>query len=435
MEIRELISKDALLNGAKDVIVSMRPRKAAYIIPTDDVELAISAIESASLTWGGADQLFVPYSDGINEDWARLMKNYDADLFVDLVGLTDDEKEPYERRGLSTVRWQPSQDSFFIPGALVYSAGLAFLDSSQRDNVRIIIPDIPQDHPFRLQLLARYGCLPDESNIGKTLSDHGFLATARLEQIMRVERVDLKDAGADVLTTLPASASGLDPTAARWRLPKFTRLGLTYRVPGRPLITPEHPQYELVNRSHAVPLIITGRDGSISDLCLYWSLCANRPVSDPFPLWLPLSILGTSQGAEHLERAITSARKQYKTGWAEEIIYLLSTSTDESEISSAVSIRRMQVVTHGFADFVPPGLGREGAREQRQVVFEGGHASLPHAGEEKLRQFGSLDWVTNEIEIAQFKFPRVASLRSKMWGNIWRITDRGFEYSFTAGHG
>src|SRR4051812_47537454 len=98
---RYLLRPHAVFEGPRRVTIALRPRRLAYLIDPTDSNLALAAIESASLTWGGQFQFLIPCPPtGQPENpWLTALERHDPDVLIDLVGASE------EFRKLQHDRW------------------------------------------------------------------------------------------------------------------------------------------------------------------------------------------------------------------------------------------------------------------------------------------------------------------------------------------
>ena len=84
-----ILDNENRLNGVKLVTVRVRPLRLAYIIPDDNPKIALRAIDSCCLTWGGVLSLLIPYShkEGLSYPWLRMLERLDPDEIVDCMGI------------------------------------------------------------------------------------------------------------------------------------------------------------------------------------------------------------------------------------------------------------------------------------------------------------------------------------------------------------
>ena len=436
--LKEILSPQGFLEGTRVVTSWTRPLKVAYIIPTGDADLAVRAIESSCLTWGGADHIFVPYAEGISDDWMKVIDNYDPDFLVDLAGMPEDEREQFNALNRFVHDWLAPKQRLLTPGALIHLAAASFLDALRPEGYRVIIPNVSQSHPLRLPILARYGSL-NEAGIEEALREQGIVSITRLSDVVLTATVEFEGVEPHTLLKPPMSLENLRPGGGithTWYLPQFTLVRVLRGPPAQPLLPPSTPEYEEENRKHASMLLVTGGDACVSDLCLYWTLRANRPHwTDPFPLWVPLSQFQSSGGREVLDIALARAKMQRRgIPGGRDVLYVLSTSATRDEIEAAIDHPfPIEVVTEGFAGFIPPGFER-GSREDYEVIFQRGRGRLRRSGEAKIYQFAEFDRVGQEIEVGGIQLPQIASLRHAVFGVPWRITQRGFHHWFYPRH-
>lgn len=423
-----LLSNDDALNGPKVVTHWTRPQKAAYIIADGDMDAATLAIQTACLSWGGANHALIPCIDGrISDDWTELIRRYDPDFLVDLAHMAEDEREKLSRFGRMVWPWHSSADRR-PPAALIYGAIAAHFDQPDATRTRIVVPMIPDTHPMRLPLLAKWGSL-DESIVEGLLEAHGLRSTVHLADFMSPLKADFSSASATETFRLPV-IGGIDVNEAPGilTLPLATLIGMQewqLQWPG-PFL--DDDESEQINRQRSTRILVTGRADSVVDLCLYWSIRASRPWKNrPIPLWIPLDQLATPEA----QAAIAVVTAGAEAALSERrVLYVLSASASAQEIETVLELRfPHEFVTERFAEFIPPVLPR-GDRVSDVVTFVDGRAHVPRSPNARFRKFGWRDRISQEVEIAGYQLPQVHALRYDVYGSNWRVTNTGIENSY-----
>ncbi len=431
--MQRILSSDDRPDGRRISDSWIRPIKCAYLIPDDDISAVLRAIESSCVSWGGFDHIFVPVGDGsVASGWLSIVERYDPDVFVDMADLDTAYRERLASKGQYVHEWKRPFTTCFIPGALLHSATMAFRDMFPA-NLRVLIPVVSENHPLRLPILAKWGAL-NEDGIDEVLETHGIARGIRIASFgppfaVSSFSVDFTREGAEALVR-PPSHLGIPLSGAPGLhgLANFTS-GTYDRLPPAwppyPLFQDDE-RHEPQNRERSKFSLITGRHDSVSDLCLYWTLRANRPDSvSPFPLWIPLDELATPDGQAALALALSSQRTFPPE---REVLYVLSSSAGADEIEAALGAQALprEIITSGFEAFVPYHFWR-GLRSTDVTMFDRGDAHIRVAQTDRIAQFAGMDRIAHEVEVSGVLLPQIPTLRYSIPN--WRITRRGFERS------
>jgi hypothetical protein len=105
--------------------MSVRPQRVAFLVDPSSPSHALSAIESASLTWGGIHQFLIPCLPGQRPDhlWSTVLEKHDPDVIVDLVGVEPSFRaEQHEDRSRQVDSWERPTETMDITGAMVFAA-------------------------------------------------------------------------------------------------------------------------------------------------------------------------------------------------------------------------------------------------------------------------------------------------------------------------
>lgn len=440
--MRELLSPSQYLDGPATITAWARPVRAAYVIPTDRRDLAIRAIASSCLTWGGTDHAFIPYDNGLSAEWLEIIERYDPDCFVDLAGMDPKTKEQLQATGRFVHEWQSPVDSFFTPGALLHSAALAFLEKPKPPEFMITVPKVDDTHPLYLQMLATHGVL-DEAHIDETLKNHDLRPGLRLADVVSLSDADCSD-GLEALIRSPSPPAR--SLAGRGSGSLTTPIGLASKwVPRFP-----PPQYlwgvgvddfesdEPVEQ-HIGTVVVTGDSDSVSDLCLFWTIRATRPFwVEPFPLWIPLAHLKEDDAQETVRSLVYRLDERVRAPLGETAaLHVLSTSASRQRIRPTLRLSMpLRIHTADFARFIPRTF-RRGFQEKYEVQFRRGRGQVRRPSEQRIYHFAGFDRVTQEVEIAGHRLPQTKALKPGprgIMGAALRITHTGYETFFYPRH-
>ena len=101
------------LNGARIAHVRLRPLRLGFLVPDDDSAVAVRAIESCCLTWGGLLNPIIPYSrsHGLTTEWRRILELLDPDDLVDCVGISEEDQREFTQRGHHVHKWDDPENT------------------------------------------------------------------------------------------------------------------------------------------------------------------------------------------------------------------------------------------------------------------------------------------------------------------------------------
>jgi hypothetical protein len=362
----------------------------------------------------------------------NIVERYDPDVFVDMADLDVGLRELLAAKGQYVHEWKRPYTTCFTPGALLHSATFAFRDIFPA-NLRVLIPVVGENHRLRLPILAKWGAL-NEDGIDQVLETHGLARGIRIASFgppfaVSSFSVDFTREGAEALVR-PPSHLGIPLAGAPdlHGLASFTSVTHDRLPPAWPPypLSQEDDRHEPCNRERSRFTLVTGRGDSIPDLCLYWTLRANRSsFVAPFPLWIPLEELVTADGQAALAQALSTQRAFPPE---REVLYVLSSSASADEIGAALQPQTIpqEIITSGFEGFVPYHFWR-GLRSTDVTMFDHGDAHVRVAQSDRIQRFGGMDRIAHEVQFSGVLLPQIATLRYSIPN--WRITRRGFERS------
>lgn len=433
--MRQLLSPSQYLEGPATVTSWARPLKAAYIIPVGRPDLAIRAIASSCLTWGGAGHAFVPYDGSLSPEWREVIQRYDPDHLVDLAGMPTETKDDLQTSHGHVHDWSSALDSFFTPGALLHSAALAFLEKPRPAEFVLAVPRLDDTHPLYLQVLATHGVV-DETHIDETLKSHGVRPGLRLANVVLMSDADCPDGFTALTLRLSPSARSLVGRESRDPESILTPTGLASAwCPRYP--PPQHLgdvaefEFDEPIEQHASTLVVTGEPDSVSDLCLYWTLRAHRPRwTWPFPIWLPLDHLRDASALAAIEGLAKDLWQRFpsvlRPGARPELHVLSSTVSSQKIRANLRPSLAVTIHTGGFAKFIPRAFKR-GFKEQFEVTFVQGGAQMRRPLEEKrIYSFARFDRVAHEVEVAGWRLPQSRALQRTVPLVLWHVTHSGY---------
>jgi hypothetical protein len=421
-----LLRPGAHLEGVRTVTTRVRPAKVAFVVPDDDRRMALRTVQSCCSAWGGYACLIVPCSrgTGLSPDWRAVLEAADPDAVVDCGVLLESEKREIEGRGTFVRGWEDAERFLCLGEALQRSALVAFgswLEPSESDHF-VVVPDVAEDDPLYLPILARWGALDDgalKRAVGRLRYEYRELPV-NYSDFARLRRIDFSEYPADALLgRVPtAAADDLNPDLGL-NLPDLTRIGLAAtgidRLGG---ITPESFEHE---EGYADFVIVTGEADSVSDLALYWDLRSERPGADPFPLWVPLDMLDSDYGEALVQEAVgmtdPSIRRELQSGSR---LHIVNASGGRTQLEACLSPRFPEAVigAEQLSNYLIGRWTHYLSVEQAPVHFEVGRASVPRPRPGALDNFlPLLDRVVYEVGIEGVRLPQSDAVCDAIYGH------------------
>lgn len=325
----------AYAEGPRVVSTILRPVRPAVLIPEDAPDLAARFAESRSLAWGGHACFALPFSrsEGLREPWRRLLDLLDPDLVYALgisrprgssgvVNMNAPQRKPPRplvdrmQDGLGRMLYtaQGPERLFTQSSALMHSVLDAVGENLKPPDAErfVVVPKVRGRYPSRsyLPVVARYGGV-DDAEVQRHLNrvhSHRYEFDIDLSESVRVEEVGAAD---DLLSVLAGDLGGLLEAAEAEHaltLPELTLQGLQvecrgvayWEAPGEAEGDPERGRYG--------PIVVTGEDESVEDFALFWTLRAEHYFAAPFPLWIPIDLLGDEGAPAAVEKALGRVR-------------------------------------------------------------------------------------------------------------------------------
>lgn len=432
-----ILDNENHLNGPRVATVRVRPVRSAYIVPDDDPSIALRAIDSCCLTWGGMLNPLIPYSKtkGLSPLWLKILDKFAPDNLVDCTGISEADTQRFKDNRQQVHRWDKPLESSFMVGTLQYSALNAFAKGLKNDQSQLVIqPKLNSDADhFYLPLIAKYGRL-DERFLNETLKFHGWHAQVKYADFVNIEDGNFStNAEGIFLGTTPIGVpKGKSGSFHVRKLLSLTKAGVheqspPYHVGGS---SPEERQDE---EAFANTVIVTGKEDCVSDLCLYWDLRIERPFAEFFPLWIPLKLLDTDDGLKIVKLALSWTDERTRTGFSNKpCLYIVSTSVNEKAIEKELKgkLDNTKFQTRDLDHFISGRWDFYHSKEDREVSFSMGNVRIPIPRCETLRQcFAPRDRVTCEVSFRGIRLPQSTSLRNRIWGSLSRLTRSRFESS------
>ncbi len=431
-----MLRRGERVDGVRAVEILLRSARMAFLIPDDDAAVAVKAVQSCCLSWGGYANYLIPYSRtaGIADEWLAVLRVLDPDAVVDCGGvLLDVDKGFFDNRGWHVRDWEDPSSTLFVGEALQYSAMLAFAEGLEKPDAGrfVVLPELDEKDELYLPLVARFGSLNEEPfKIGvHRLRPRLLRPGVGYADFAQIKAVDFSGHSEDVLLgRVPA-----DRIEGDWgeplKLTELTRAGLATRGSGwSGESTPERPEPE---EAHANRVVVTGDPRSVEDLALYWNLRAENPFADPFPLWVPLDLLDEAFGEQIVEEA--TRRMDAKVGddapWRD-TLQVLSASVHRARLAERLARRfpNARIGVERTANLFAGEWSYYLAQEQQPVAFEEGNARIKLPRPEAFDDFvPTLDRAVYEVGVDGVWLPQSETLlRRGVYGHsASRITKRG----------
>jgi hypothetical protein len=433
-----LLKPDAYLEGSVSATQYVRPLKFAFLIPDQDLAIAVKVIEWCCLMWGGRHQLLVPYSPrhGMTRDWQKILRSYDPDIVLDCAGMTSDDETLFRHRGWSIDQWSGAEISDFPVRRVRIPAAIQLLEQTDEHGIAVFAPVLEEDDPMFLPTLARYGRVNEEL-FTRQLEYSGLVPSTRYESLINVVPAGWTGR-VPLMGGLPPNPRYLPHLRSRysWHSPlSMTNIGLEeYPAPYRgsassdkELGIPEWPQYD---ESYIDTVLVVSGEENVTDLCLYWAVRQQHPHSPPFPLWIPLSQLETSDGIAGLRTAYASTDKRSLGPLRG--LYVISGSVTIEQITSALKNSELSIKVHTSDLFRFFSLDYHiGFRQESELHFSRGRARfhVPQVAVAGRAAFN--DSLAIETEIPEYPIPQGRSFEMRITGSVDRMSARSIVTSLS----
>jgi hypothetical protein len=417
--------------GTQIVETTLRPVRPVCLIPEDDPGMAARFAESRSLAWGGQICYALPYSrsEGLRQPWRRILDVLDPDQVLALgttgrpavspgiVNLNAPQQEPAQPladrigddlgRLMYTTEEGPEQ--LFVGASTLMHTVLGAVGEGLEppDSERfVIVPMLSQQSPGYLHVTARYGGMNEAeliSALNEVYSRRYSFDDLDLSESVRVQEVG---AAGDLLGVLLGDLSGVLEGGETERALTLTELTLGgLQTTGRPnpngLSRQAHSSRE---EEYYRPIVVTGEDGNVFDIALYWNLRSEHYFTKPFPVWMPLGLLEDAETPAAIERAVgrvwppIGARRPGRDD-----LLIVSASMGSAELQERLGDRYLEARI-GVEDLI--GLFATAceyryATEKLPAHFDHGRASIqpPRPEELKKNLAAEVDCVAYEVSV------------------------------------
>lgn len=420
-----LLLRGQVVEGPRQVALTTRPVRQAYLVDPSSPVSAFYGIGSACLEWGGLYQFLIPCKPGERpeEQWETILRKMDPDIIIDLVGIEKDYYDEQTRKWsrtvveLGSVVDGPSHVHAIVFGALRRQTGWVNVQAKVLN-----LSGLP-DHSFGLPLAYRVGYLNPHGFARNRPIDEHMPAVYRNRSANYEDFVDLRTVAAgslndrqihQLLLDLPLAplaitgeATDSSPAGSEFTLPWLTTVGIFRLSDSRPGYDSRHPRPpEVPDESDAYweRLVVVSSPDSVPDLCLAWNLRAQRLAAHVLPHWLPAEWLTQDDVLRNIQTLITSLPK----GLGENEGGCLASASLSADEMSALATRWGEPVTHREG----PDIARLfrsnveiGATKHLAVNFREGRGQVPSPDYEELANFDSAETVGWSLRIQDYTVP------------------------------
>lgn len=445
--IDRLLLESRQLDGPRQVGVTVRPVRTAYLVNPSEPSIAVAAIDAACLEWGGAHNFLIPCDAGDtpSKQWLQILDKLDPDVILDLVGASEEFKQRNENKDRAVRRWEKPTDTIEVAGASIYGPLRLWKGAAQQVPMRVPNLEPLAGHSLALPLAFRFGHL-DGRPLGPTSPSREAPQSARHADFLDVCRFDPHRADmAELLNALlevPVSPSRLclDPPSglsACYTLIDLTTLGVPSQEPGYSHGWQPPPEYEQHDEAFFQRLVVVGAASSVPDLCLAWNLRAQRMDRSSFPLWLDPVWLDEKDVVPFLLRAAG-----YGRGGLSELsdgrgLHLVSASLPFADLESVASRLQDRLRVEGHPpdtlDRFFTDTFRTGRTREFVLNFRNGTVDVPTPDYSELGYFSYLDRIGASVSIEGWRQPSGSPRHFRRFGSPVRLARNDLALWFVAG--
>ncbi len=401
--------------------------------------MAARFAQSRSLAWGGHTCYALPFSrsEGLREPWRQLLDLLDPDQ-VYALGISS---RPVVSPGVINIHASHAKPPRSLAdrmqdglGRLLYTAeegperlftGTSTLMHSvlravgenlePPDSERfVVVPRVYRGYsssPY-LPAVARYGAVDDaevESYLNRVYS-HRWEFSLGLSESVRIEEVG---GAGDLLGVLAGDLSGLLDAEEQKHvltLPELTRLGLQVECRGTPYGTSWRSKAALEDSRYR-PIVVTGRDDSVEDFALFWTLRSELHFANPFPLWIPIDLLEEAEAPAAIEKALGRVRPSVmEASPHKDDVLIVSASMGTSELEARLGDRypEARIGAEDLVGLFTATCEYYYAKEKQPAHFDRGRASIqpPRPEELKRNLMPRVDYVAYEVDVDGMWLPQ-----------------------------
>jgi hypothetical protein len=386
---------------------------------------------SRSMAWGGHACYAIPYSryEGLRPPWRRLLDLLDPDQ-VFALGLS----HPYHNSAvvnLNAPRAEPPRplaermtddlgrlvytaengpERLFVGASTLMHSALGAVGEDLRPPAGerfVVVPRVYRGYSSALYLpvAARYGGVDDAEPNGalNRRFSHRYEFDHRLSESVRVEEVG---GAGDLLGVLTGDLSGLlegEEVERALTLPELTLRGLQISCHGTAYGASRVPAGGFAPSRYG-PIVVTGRDDSVEDFALFWTLRAEHYFAKPFPLWIPVDVLEEAEAPA----AIAKALGRIRPGVGEphprmDDVLIVSASMDPEELRGRLGDRypEARIGEENLISLFTATCEYYYAKEKQPAHFDRGRASIqpPRPEELKKNLIPQVDYVAYEVGV------------------------------------
>jgi hypothetical protein len=402
--------------------MTVRPERVAYLVDPADPAIALAAIESACLTWGGKRQYLIPCAPGGRPDevWLAILTKHDPDVILDLVGAENGFLQDQRTRLTRQIdRWERPTETMEIVGAVVFAALRRWKRMRSTGKTRIAVNLHPlAGHPLALPLAFRFGHL-DPRPMDQDMVIEQSYRSAQIGDFVDLREVDpwqlgeaecMRLATDIVLGVSDLAGPPVAGTTVFHDLPQLTSIGLPTREPSYMMGGAPSPEREQHDEAYLSRLVVVGSPDSVQDLCLAWNLRVQRPSLQFFPQWI--SPEWSTDG--NVLQSIHWGLRWENAGLSEDrrapSLHLLSATLSPDELTAATPELGAPVVSHdraGLDRFFSPGL-HVGIDQVSVANFHRGRADVAVPDYAQLGDWQYWERIGWTADIAGYAPPRVS---------------------------
>jgi hypothetical protein len=278
----------------------------------------------------------------------------------------------------------------------------------------VVVPGVNRGYsssPY-LPTVARYGA-SDDAEVERYLNgmhSHRWEFSLDLSESVRIEEVG---GAGDLLSVLAGDLSGLLYTEEQKRaltLPKLTRLSLHIECRGTPYGASRRPKGALKDSGYG-PIVVTGRDDSVEDFALFWTLRSELHFAEPFPLWIPIDLLEGAEAPAAVEAALGRVRPSVmEASPRKDDVLIVSASMDTTELRDRLGDRypEARIGAEDLVGLFTATCEYYYVKEKHPAHFDRGRVSIQPQRPEELKKnlMPQVDYVAYEVDVDGMWLPQ-----------------------------
>jgi hypothetical protein len=186
-------------------------------------------------------------------------------------------------------------------------------------------------------------------------------------------------------------------------LPELTLRGLQISCHGTAYGASRGPTGGL-GPSRFRPVVVTGRDDSVEDFALFWTLRAEHYFAKPFPLWIPVDVLEQAEAPAAVAKALGSIRPGVGEPYPRmDDVHIVSASMDPEELRGRLGDRypEARIGEENLISLFTATCEYYYAKEKQPAHFDRGRASIqpPRPEELKSNLIPQVDYAAYEVGV------------------------------------